>query len=809
MISDLRYSGRMLAKSPLFTVIAVLTLSVGIGSATVVFSAINALFLKPLPYVQEAERLVVATETDVSAGNDSLGINFADFRDLKARLTTISGFWVFGDKTVIVGSPGQPERLLGTEISPEAFGQLGVQPIFGRNFLPNEDQPTSPRVALLSYSFWQRKYGSSPEVIGTTLTANGEATTIIGVMPKGWGFPERTEIWLPFVMGSEKANVRGYYHLKGQAKLKPGVTLQQLQAEADGVMASLQSEYKTTNAGVGIRFTSLQKHAITESAESIRLLFGAVLFVFLIACLNVANLQLSRGSARNKEVAIRLALGADRARLIRQFFAESVVLGLLGGVGGFIFALWGVDLMAATIPVEIPFWLRFDVDGRVFLFVALLSLVATAIFGLVPAFKATKTCLVNQLKEGGRTSEDPGAGHRRLRNTLVVTEVAIALVLLVSATLLLRSFIYLRNVHPGFSRENVLTFRTGIPVSMTGKEDEAIVPFFHDVQQRLAALPGVVSTGVSSNYYATGSNELAALAFEGQAEPATLSEAPLSTAEAVSSSYFNTLQIPLLAGHLFSDDQDPKAPPTVVVDAAFASKHFGSPAAALGHRFRRLSDRESKILPLMEIVGVVGNVQFKPDAKQVLPTYYRPYGQEKPNFMTVVMKTQGDPTVYAETVRDEVFAVNPGIPIYHTYTLDDILLRQVWMQRFFSYLFTASGVIALFLACIGIYGVMTFNVSQRQQELGMRMALGAQPREVIRMVLHRGMLLVMTGLGLGLVGAFLAVPLLSGTLYGVSPRDPPTFAFVPALLVAVALLACYLPSRRITRIDPNAALRYE
>jgi len=809
MISDFRYSCRMLAKSPLFTVIAVLTLTVGIGSATVIFSAINAMFLRPLPLIQDAERLVFMTETDLRRGHDALGLNFADFRDLKARLTTVSGLWIFGDKTVILGGAAEPERLLGTEISPEAFDQMGVKPVVGRNFLPNEDRLDAPRVALLSYGFWQRKYGGSPEVIGTTITANGEPTLIIGVMPKGWGYPQRTEIWTPFSIDSEKAKTRGYYHLNAQAKLKPGVTLAQLQSEADGIMASLEHEYKVSNEGIRLRVEPMREHTLRDSAESTKLLFGAVLFVFLIACLNVANLQLARGSARSKEVAIRLALGAERAQLIRQFLAESLVLGLLGGVGALVFALWGVDLMTAAIPVDTPFWLRFDVDGRVFLFVTFLSLFAAALFGLIPAFKATRPGLVSELKEGGRTCQE-GTGHHRLRNTLVVIEIAIALVLLVGATLLLRSFINLRNVHPGFNRENVLTFRTGIPPSMTSKSGEGASQFFHDVESRLSALPGVVSAGVTSSYLASPQrNEISAFLPEGAAEPTSYTEAPVGAMELVSSGYFRTLQIPLLTGRFFTEADGSKAPAVAVVDLAFATKNFGDAKSAIGRRFRLLTVDGKTHHPLMEIVGVVGDVQFKTDVESHQPTFYRPATQDDPSFMTVVMRTAGDPGPYVDLVKDEVLAVNSRIPLYDTFTLEDILLRQVWVHRFFSYLFTISGGIALFLACIGIYGVMTYTVSQRRQELGMRMALGAQPGEVVRMVLRHGTVLIAAGLGFGLVGAFLVVPLLSGTLYGVSPHDPPTFALVPVLLVAVALLACYLPSRRITRIDPNAALRYE
>lgn len=807
-MKDLRYALRMLAKSPMFTVIAVLTLAVGIGSATVVFSAFNAFFLKPLPLMKNVDRLLFVTETDLEGHHDTRGLSYLDFCELKAHLTTTEGIWVFGDMTVILGGPGEPQRLLGTEISWDAFDQLGVHPILGRNFRPEEDQAASPGVALLSYELWEHRYGKKPEVIGSTIMANGETTTVVGVMPKGWGYPEMTEIWTPLRCESERMTTRGDYHFNAHAKLKPGATVGQFRSEAEAIVTSLNRQYKPKDEKISLNCEPLREHVIRDSARSIRLLFGAVLFVFLIACLNVANLLLARGSARSKEVAIRLALGAARSRLIRQFLTESLVLAFLGGMAGFIFALWGVDLMTAIIPAGLRFWLHFEADGQVFLFVTALSLLSAGIFGLVPALKATNIKLVCQLKEGGRTSENSGTANNRLRSTLVVVEVALALVLLVGAGLLLRSFFNLRNADPGFVRQNVLTFRTGIPRSMTTGLDERHVRFFHEVETRLAALPGVAAVGATSNYLANQVDHLVPVIFDGGFSSVSLPAAPISSIDTVSPGYFHTLGIPLVAGRWFNDADGMTAPPVAIVDTTFATAYLGGPATAVGQRFR-MESAPGETAPWFEIIGVVGNVEFKPDAKRKYPAFYRPYQQEKTDYMTLVMRTAGDPLGYAKRVGEEVLAVNGRIPIYHTFSLDDILLRHVWVARFFSYLFTASGLIALFLACIGLYGVMTFNVSQRQQELGMRMALGAQPQDVIQMVLRRGMILVLAGLGFGLVGAFLIVPLLAGTLYGVSPHDLPTFALVPSLLIGVALLACYLPSRRITLIDPNAALRYE
>lgn len=808
MSSDLRFSIRLLAKSPVFTLIAVITLAIGIGSATVVFSAINAFFLRPLPLIREIDRMLYVAQTDLEHGHGDLGLNYADFLVLKERLTTVEGIWVQSDRTVILNGTNEPERLHGTEISTEAFDLLGVQPILGRNFRPGEDDPQAKRVALISYGLWHRNFGGAAEILGASLSLNGEPTTIIGVMPKGWGYPEVSEIWTPLMSGGEKAQAHGHYYLRCRAKMKPGVTIEQVRTEAEAIMASLAIEYKQTNDGIGIGLQPLREQAVQDSAQSIKLLFGAVLFVFIISCLNVANLLLARGYSRSKEIAVRLALGAERRRLIKQLITECLVLGVAGGIGGFIFALWGLDLMVAAIPVELPFWLRFEFDGRVFGFVAGLSILSAAIFGLIPAIKSTRPCLVNQLKEGGRGNEDPGASTTRLRNSLVIVEVAIALVLLVGATLLLRSFLNLRRVSPGLEAAHVLTFRTGFPSAMVGTNENLPVQFIHDVETRLAAVPGVISVGAGSNYWATLEESLYGYVLDGGAVPTRINELRLANLQQVSPGFFSTLQIPLLAGRQLTSADTATAPQVALVDRTFAETHFGSVTGALGHRLR-LMEKPGEAKPPVEIVGVVGTVIFKPDVKRLYPTVYRPHAQEKSNFMSVVIRTEGDPATYVTTARNEVLMVNKQIPIYYVFTLEDVLLRAVWTHRFFSYLFGASGAIALFLACIGIYGVMTYNVSQRQQELGMRMALGAQPTEVVKMILRHGLTLVGSGLGCGLVVAFFAVPLLASTLYGISPRDPPTFALVPVLLTVVALVACYVPTRRIIRIDPNAAMRYE
>jgi putative ABC transport system permease protein len=486
------------------------------------------------------------------------------------------------------------------------------------------------------------------------------------------------------------------------------------------------------------------------------------------------------------------------------------MLGLFGGIGGLVIALWGIDLMKSAMPSDVPFWLRVEIDGRVFLFVAGLALVAALISGLIPALKVTRPCLITQLKEGGRSTDDLGATTHGLRNILVITEVALAVVLLVGALLLLRSFANLRGMDAGFNRENVLTFRSGYPEAIFKKDPSGTKQFFRDIEARIAALPGVTSVGVTSLYFATCLDEIHPFTLEGP-EMLKVSDAPLAAAEVVSPGYFHALQVPLIAGRGFNESDVAESIPVAVVDSDLAEKYFGSAQAAVGRRIRFVgTGPEWEAMKMwIRIVGVVGNVVMNPKSSSHLPQVYRPMAQGNMNFMSLVVRTTGDPTSYTAAVRSEVQSVNRDIPIYMVATLDDILLREVWIHRFFSYQFAIAGGLSLFLASIGIYGVMTYNVARRQQELGMRMALGAQPKEVIRLVLRHGLGLVAIGIAIGLVGAFAAVPLLRGTLYGVSPHDLVTFTLAPTLLIALAALACYMPSRRISQIDPNAALRCE
>src|SRR5882724_1828068 len=478
MFSDLKLAARLLAKSPGFTFIAVITLAVGIGSATVVFSAINALLLRPLPLLHDESRLLFVTEKDKLHSQVDLGWNYADFLEVRKRMTTLEGLWAHGDRTVIIAGANEPVRVLGTEVTWDAFNLMGVQPILGRNFTQAEGENNGAKVALISHALWQSRFGGDPSILNSSVPLNGQPVTIIGIMPPVWRYPDTTDVWTPLRDAEDKGMLHGYFWLSARAKMKPGVTLAQVQAEGDTVMRGLAHAFATTNTDISVKFSPIREEAIHDVSHLMLLLFGGVACVFLIACVNVANLLLARGATRAKELAIRLALGARRPRVVRQLVTESLLLGLLGGVGGLILGLWGTDAMVAAIPVEIPFWLHFDFDGRVFGFVSGLSLTASLAFGLVPALKASRPDVITELKEGGRSSEEQGPRSGRLRGILVVTEVALALVLLVGAGLLLRSFLHLRNIDPGFNPHGVLSFRAGFPPTMVGEDKQRPARFF-------------------------------------------------------------------------------------------------------------------------------------------------------------------------------------------------------------------------------------------------------------------------------------------------------------------------------------------
>jgi putative ABC transport system permease protein len=805
MLRDLRYACRMLVKTPGFTAIAVLAVALGIGASTTMFSAINALLLRPMPLIQDQDRLLHISQFFTKLPDQDAGMTFPDYLEFKKQATTLEGIGAIQEATFIISGGDKPERYLGGQISADTFSFLGVQPILGRLFRPEEDELNAPPVALIGYEVWQKHFAADKSVVGKTIPINGKQVTIIGVMPKGWRFPEVCDIWMPLQF-SEKDNPRGRFFLDSIGKLKKGVSVEQARAELEAIAARLATQYSETNKGTSVHVTPYREEMVEDFKMLTFLVMGAVLFVHLIACANVANLLLARGATRTKEIGIRLALGAGRRQIVRQLLTESMVLGLAGSAIGLIFAVWGVDLMVAALPNEIPYWLNFNFDGRVFLFALGIGVVSSILFGLLPALQSSNPQLVDVLKEGGR-SGGGGVKGQRVRNSLVVAEVALALVLLIGAGLMMRSFMHLQKTDIGADPSRTLTFRVGLPEAQFPDKDAA-VRFFEQLIPKLAAQPGVENAGATNALPASGNIGYSAFILEGEPEPKELQDARNMRQLDITPGYFQTARVPLLRGRDFTAADNKDAPPVTIIDEDAARAWFPN-QDPLGHQLRLL-DKPGEPPKWATIIGIVKPVVYERlTNRRPIPAAYFPQSQRYDRFMSVMVRTKTDPAKFANLARTTVLAVNKELPIYRVHTMDEVVAQSFWDRKFFGNLFTVFAGMALFLASLGIYGVMAYSVRQRTQEIGVRMALGAQTGDVLRLVTGQGLRLVLTGLVIGFVSAFFLAKLLAGSLHGISAHDPPSFAIVPTILFIVGLAACYLPARAAMRLDPMEALRYE
>jgi putative ABC transport system permease protein len=804
MLRDLRYAARTLARTPAFTTIAILTLALGIGLASTIFSAVNALLIKPLPLMKNQHRLVAIEHRLSKVNEKDVGFDYPLFLDARKRLTTIEGISALQDTTMIISGTGKPDRYLGAAIQADAFEMLGVQPILGRWFRLEENDERAEPVVLLGYEIWQQRYGSNPAVIGKTVEINGMMTTIVGVMPKGWRYPHGAELWMPLRL-TEKKDKRGGFFLNPVGRLKPGVTLAEANSELAHFADVAAREHADVYQGSSFRAVPLREYYARYAKALTLLLMGAVLFVHLIACANVANLLLARGATRSKEFGIRLALGANRRRLVRQLMIESLLIGLLGSAGGVLFAVWGIDLMISMIPVELPFWLRFELDFGVFLFATFTGLLSGLLFGLLPALRVSHPNLTEVLKEGGRTSTG-GVRGQRVRDWLVVAEVAIALILLIGSGLMMRSFVKLQNTDVGIDSKNVLTFRVGLPQAQY-KDEKVVRRFFDQLIPKLAAIPGVESAGAISSLPTSGEG-LGGFMIEGEPQPKALQDARIGGMLTITPSYFRALGISLLHGRDFSAADDDSKPLVVIIDEQAARTLFPN-QDPIGKRICKLAPPPEKG-KWFQIVGVVRTVIYdRLTDKRLLPTFYFSENQETEQFMSVALRTRSAPASFANVARTTVLSVNKDIPIYKIKLMSDVVKESYWERGFFGTLFTAFAVIALFLASIGLYGVMSYAVRQRTQEIGVRIAMGAQARDVISMVTRSGVRLIAFGLVIGLVGAYFVVHLLRDNLEQISAHDPLSFTLLPLLLLSVGLAACYFPARAAMQLNPVDALRYE
>lgn len=799
MWQDLCFSFRLLTRQPGFAFIAILAIGIGIGQATTTFNSFSALVLRPLPHMEDEDNVVYLEQVQAKAPDTRLNLSLPDFLDVRARSQTLDRPTILMSRTLIIGTGDRPIRLYGTSISAEGFAMLGVKPHRGRLFHPDEDAPGATAVVLLSHRTWRQHYGGREDLVGKAITINGAEVTVVGIMPPGFGFPENSDAWMPFI-NSEKDYPRGNHSFPVYARLKPGVTLDAAQAELQVISQTLAQQYRETNDGISISVQRLRVATTADIRLLMHLTLGAVLCVLLIACANVANLLLAKAVDRHHEVAIRIALGASRGRIIRQLLTESLVLGLLGGLVGLVLAVWDNALIIGTIPVDLPYWMNFDFDWRVFAFAAAAAIISSLIFGLAPALQITRNIAL-ELKEGGRG----GVGSpraQRLRQLLVIGQVALATLLLIGAGLMVRSYLKIQNADLGFDPRNLLTFRVGLPP--TQFTDKAQVRrFFAQLTPALAAIPGVEAAGAASMLPSNGIG-LNAFSIEGRPRPPTLGEHPFAVAREITPGYLQTLRIPLLRGRDISVTDTIDQPRVLLVDQAFIDRWFPG-EEVLGRRLN-FGDHDTPE-DWATIVGVVGTVPQRLEANVPGFNVYSAVDQQTNYFLTYAIRVQGDPLSYATAAQRAVISVLPGIPIYTVQTMERSLLMSYWHRKFFGRVFASYGLVALFLASLGIYGVMTYTVSQRTQELGVRMALGAQPQDVLRLVGRQGLWLVGTGLGIGLIAALALTRLMSSFLYGVSPSDPPTYFVLSFVLAAIGLLACWLPARRATRIAPMASLR--
>jgi len=815
---DIRYGARMLLKNPGITFVVILALALGIGANTAIFSVVNAVLLRPLPY-EESDRLMFLNEK--SQVLDEMSISYPNFADWRSQNHVFEKIGVYNRNSYNLTGFGEAERIPTAQVSADLFSALRANAAIGRVFTNEEDKPGATPVVVLGHNLWQRRFGGQSSILNQALTFNGKSYTVIGVMPQGFQYPSRAEMWVPVgqLSGDPNWQLRGNHPgLYAVARLKPGATLAQAQADMDNIAANLERQYPDTNAGNRVRIRPLLEIFVSDVRGTLWVLFGAVAFVLLIACANIANLLLARAKARQKEMAIRAAMGAGRWRICRQLLTESVLLALVGGTLGLLVARWGLALILYVSPDAIPRWREINLDWKVLAFTIGVSLLTGILFGLVPALQAGEVDVHETLKETGRGT----SGRHWLRSSLVVVEVATTLVLLIGAGLMIRSFYRLQAVNPGFSYDHLTSFTITLPQKKYAKEEQR-GDFFKRLLENIRGLPGVEAAAAASGLPLGNNGWQTSFVIDGKPLPPR-DQTPLMEACTVTPDYFRAMNIPLLRGRYFND-QDNRSflagydlsklnegerliagANAIVIDEEFARRHWPN-EDAVGKRIKFGTDDKA---PVTTVVGIVGRVKMEglsQDSNRVQG--YFPFAQLPFNGMTVIVKASGDPKQLIAAARAQVKAVDPDQPIYGIRTMDEIRAESVAPERLNLTLLSIFAGLALVLAIVGIYGVMSYTVTQRTHEIGIRMAIGAQPRDVFKLVIGQGMTLALIGVALGLVGAFGLTRLMATMLFGVEPTDPATFASIAVLLTAVALVACYIPGRRATKVDPVVSLRYE
>ena len=803
LLRDLALSARSFLKHPGFALIAVLTLALGIAANTTIFSTLDALILHPFSFPNQ-ERLLVLWEKNLAVGTVRGSVAPGNFTDWREQTRACEQIVAIDQLSFDLGG-ADPERFPGYGVTHGFFDALAVKAATGRTFLPEESEPGREQVVVLKHSFWQRHLNGDPNIVGKTITLNRKVFTVVGVMPADFNYPYNSgEMWTPLVFDKDEQHNRVNHYLRVIALLKPGATIAQAQAELHEIAKRGQQQFPETNSGRDVSVVTLTDDAVRGARAGVPVLMGAVVFVLLIACANVANLLLVRAASRQRETAVRLALGASRARLIRQALTESVLLGLIGGALGLVVSVWAIQALANGIPEGfskfIPGWSRLGINFKVLGFTFLVSLLAGCVAGLAPMWYSMSTNLNEALKAGGRSDSGKG-GHRKVRSVLVVAEVALSLVLLIGAGLMVRSFVQLIQADLGIRPEQVLAMEISLPPD-SYTENTKRLDFYQQLIGRVETLPGVMKTGAIDIVPFSSSDNSNNFQIVGQA-PFRKGEEPFVGVRVTTPGYFEAIGTALRQGRMFGAQDDLKAGGVILVNETFAKK-FLPGRQPIGQRLL-LGDRKES----HEIIGVVADVKNDDFDETVDPTSYLPFSQNARRTMSLVIRGAQDPTQLVAAVRSEVRSLDSTLPVSNAKTVSQMIDERMSPKRLMTYVLAVFALSALLLASIGIYGVMSYAVAQRTQEIGIRMALGARALDVLKLVLKNGMALALIGVGIGLAGAFALTRFLESQLFQVAPTDKLTFIAVAGSLILVALLACYIPARRATKVDPLVALRDE
>ena len=815
---DIRYGARMLLKNPGVTFIVIIALALGIGANTAIFSVVNAVLLRPLPY-HESDRLVFLNEK--SPVLDEMSISYPNFTDWRNHNQSFEKMGVYNRASYNITGAGEAERIVTGQVSADLFSVLRVNALHGRVFTNDEDKPGGTPVVVLSYPLWQRRFGGQTSILNQAITLNNKSYTVIGIMPESYLYPSRVEMWVPVGQLSDQPSwqSRGNHPgLYGVARLKPGVTFEQAEADMNNIAANLEKQYPDSNTATRVRMRWLMEIFVVDVRRTLWIIFGVVGAVLLIACANIANLLLARATARRKEMAIRTAVGASKWRIARQLLTESILVSMIGGALGLLLAYGGVQLLLYMSPTAIPRAREISLDWIVLVFTIGISFVTGILFGLIPAIQAGEVDVNETLKETGRGT----SGRHWFRSLLVVGEVAMTLVVLIFAGLMIRSFYKLQQVDPGFSHERLTSFSISLPQKKYSTEDMR-GSFYNRLMENIRALPGVESTAAASGLPLGNNGWQTSFVIDGQPVPPR-EQIPLMEACLVTPDYFKAMNIPVLRGRVFTDRDDRShlagrdlskmnenersvaGLNSIVIDEEFARRHWPN-EDAVGKRVRLGQEPDA---PKLEVLGVVGRVKMESlNQNSDRVQGYFPFNQVPQGNMTVVIKGASDPNQLISSARNAVREIDPDQPIYSPRTMGEIRAESVEGDKFTLTLLSLFAGIALVLAIVGIYGVMSYSVTQRTHEIGIRMAIGARPGDVFKMILGHGMKLALIGVVVGLLLAFLVTRFMAAMLFGVEPTDTTTFGAITAILIGVALLACYLPGRRATKVEPTISLRYE